>query len=236
MSGSDLGRTLAALVCGVVLGASVLPAWSQQPSREQEQVRRLRQQLQQLQQQQAEQQQAVQRIEAEKAQALGKLQAADADLKRSQGAVAARARQEGQLVKELQDLRDQSTRLGAELEALKTESQASVRNLQQQRNDQATVQRRLEQREAALADLQARHANQAQGLQACIANNQALYTLGRDLLQRYADKGISDVLAQSEPFLQTRRVAMENLLQGYQDKLDQQALARTPGREAVRAP
>jgi len=32
------------------------------------------------------------------------------------------------------------------------------------------------------------------------------------------------VLAQQEPFLQFKRVAMENLLQDYQDKLDQQAV------------
>jgi hypothetical protein len=50
--------------------------------------------------------------------------------------------------------------------------------------------------------------------------------------QLYADKGVADVLAHNEPFLQTRRVALENLLQGYQDKLDKLALkaaAAAPG-------
>jgi chromosome segregation ATPase len=231
---------MAALVCGVTLAVSAVPAGSQQASREQEQARRLRQQVQQLQQQlqqqQTEQQQAVQRIEAEKAQALSKLQAADVELKRTKGAAGERARQDGQMAKELQDLRDQNTRLGADLETLKMESMASARSLQQQRTEQATLQRRLEQRETALSDLQARHANQAQGLQACIVNNQALHALGGELLQRYADKGIREVLGHNEPFLQSGRVTLENLLQGYQDKLDQQALVRTPNREAARAP
>ena len=41
--------------------------------------------------------------------------------------------------------------------------------------------------EPALADLQARHGSQAQGLQSCLASNQALHALGRELLQRYAE-------------------------------------------------
>jgi chromosome segregation ATPase len=236
MSGSEGRRIGAALLCSALLALGMAGAKAQQPSREQEQLRRLRQQLQQLQQQQTDQQQAIQRTEADKAQAVAKLGVADAELKRTRAAASAQARMENQTQKELQDLRDQITRLVTELEASKSEGQAAARNLQQQRNDQATVQRRLDQRDAALADLQARHANQAQGLQACIASNQGLYTVGRELLQRYADKGLSEVLAQNESVLQFKRVALENLLQGYQDKLDQQAIKVTPPREVGRAP
>ncbi len=236
MSASEGWRLGTALLCGVAMVFGLAPASAQQNSREQEQLRRLRQQIQQLQQQHSDQQQAVQRTEADKTQALTQLEAAQTELKRTRATLAARVRLEGQAQNELQDLREQNTRLGAELEATKAEAQAGARSLQQQRNDQAALQRRLEQRDAALADLQARHGSQAQGLQTCIANNHGLYSLGQELLKRYVDKGLGEVFAQNEPFLQFKRVTLENLVQGYQERLDQQALKAAPAREVGRAP
>ena len=60
---------------------------------------------------------------------------------------------------------------------------------------------------------------------------------GALLLQAWLDKGVLDTTLQVEPFFQFKRVQLQNLVQGYEDKLDRQALlpAGTP-REAGRGP
>lgn len=229
---------LLALSAGALL---LSPAWGQQaPSREQEQLRRLRQQVQQLQQQQTTDQEAARRATAEQSAAQAKLQGAQGEHKRLRAALAAQTQAAAEAQQALATSR-------AELEALRQTSEtqradlaSSQQALAQLRTENAQLQRNVANRLATHADLDARHRSQAQGLQTCMANNQALHALGLELLQRYADKGLTEVLAQNEPFLQTRRTALDNLVQGYQDKLDQQALkAPAPAtgisREAARA-
>lgn len=219
-----------------LLAALALPAGAQSNTREQEQLRRLRQQVQQLQQEQTAQQQAAQSATAQAAQAKTALDAAQAELRRlktgqAQGAAEAQ--------KEIEQLRAARAALQARLDQTQTELQAGTGSLVQSRTEGAETTRKLAFRETQLGELAERHVRQAQGLQQCIVNNQALRDLGSELLQRYADKGVADVLAHNEPFLQTRRVALENLLQGYQDKLDQLALkaaAATPGAAPLETP
>lgn len=219
------GLRLSALLLGAALALLAASAFAQQaPSREQELIRRLRQQVQQLQAEQAAQQQAVQRAEAEKAQARAQLDAASAGMRRVQQSAAERARLAADAQKELDALRSDHTTLQADTERLKTELQARNDALEALRKEQAGLQRSLAQRNTGYAELEARHGTQAQGLQTCIANNQALHGLGRELLQRWLDKGVLETTAQVEPLFQFKRVQLENLSQGYQDKLDQQAL------------
>jgi chromosome segregation ATPase len=224
MSASERLRPLRRLPAALLLAAAMAAAWGQQPTREQEQIRRLRQQVQQLQQDQSAQTQAVQRANADKADVKAKLDAAEAESRRLRGAAASQTKSAAVAQQELQALREQHAALQTSADELKAALQASSGSLAKLRSEHTELQSTLTLRDAALAELGARHLTQAQGLQSCIANNQALVGLGRELLQRYADKGMAEVLAQNEPFLQFKRVALENLLQGYQDKLDQQAL------------
>jgi chromosome segregation ATPase len=208
-----------------------LPAAAQSNTREQEQIRRLRQQVQQLQQEQAAQQQATQSATAQATQAKTTLEAAQAELRRVKASQASQAQGATEAQKEIEQLRAAGAALQARLDQTQTQLQDGTRSLTQTRTEGAETARKLAFRETQLGELAERHVRQAQGLQQCIVNNQALRDLGSELMQRYADKGVADVLAYNEPFLQTRRVALENLLQGYQDKLDQLALkaaAATP--------
>ena len=225
-------RCVAALLCVLAIAAAHTPALCQQASREQEQLRRLRQQVQQLQQEQVNQQDAAQRANAGKAAAKAQLDTAQAQLDATQSALrharSAAAAQTQTLVvaqKELETARREHTALQARLDQLQGELQSAGRGIDKLRADGTGVQLQLAAASANFTDLNARHALQAQGLQTCIANNQALRDIGLELVQRYANKGVSDVLAHNEPFTQIQRVALENLLQGYQDKLD--ALAFT---------
>lgn len=234
-----------------LMAALALPAGAQSNTREQEQVRRLRQQVQQLQQQQAAQQQQQLAVQQQAAQiaaaqatqaktALDAAQAAQVELRRAN---ASQARGAAEARNEIEQVRTSGAALQARLDQTQAELQEGKRSLVQSRSEGADTARRLAARETQLGELAERHVRQAQGLQQCIVNNQALRDLGGDLMQRYADKSVADVLAQNEPFLQTRRVALENLLQGYQDKLDQLALkaaatapGTAPGEAPTRAP
>jgi len=230
---------LLALLTGTLL---LPPAWGQQtPSREQEQLRRLRQQLQQLQQQQTTDQEAARRATAEQTAAQAKLLSTQGEHKRLRAALAAQTQATAEAQQALAALRTELEALRQASEAQRADLASSQQALAQLRAENAQLQRNVANRLATHADLDARHRSQAQGLQTCMANNQALHALGLELLQRYADKGLTEVLAHNEPFLQTRRVALDNLVQGYQDKLDQQALkapapaASSSTREAARA-
>jgi chromosome segregation ATPase len=243
MCGSEFGpggaalRRVGAGLAMLLLAGSVLA--QQAPSREQEQIRRLRLQVQQLQQaQQARQQadaQALDQARAEAAALQQQLAAAQAALRGVRGNLDSQTRSAAEAQRLLDAQRQEREALDARLAAQAQTLQTTQQALDQQRQALADHQRRLAQRESALADLQARHASQARGLQTCATNNAALHALGHELLQRWVDKTVAEVLAQSEPFVQTRRVALENLVDGYRDKLDAQALrAGTP--EAGRAP
>jgi predicted RNase H-like nuclease (RuvC/YqgF family) len=217
------------MVCALLCNVLLSPAWGQQAaSREQEQIRRLRQQVQQLQQDQASQQQAVQRATAEKVELKAKLDAALAQLKRLQAGSSAQA-------KSATDAQSQAEALRAELAAQQTRADEQRAALETAAGEgrklagsNAQLQAQVAARQEAWADLQARHIAQGQGLQTCIANNQGLYALGQELLQRWSGKGFREVVVEREPFFQFKRVALENLVQGYQDKLDPLAIKPAP--------
>ena len=68
----------------------------------------------------------------------------------------------------------------------------------------------------------------AQGLQICLAANQALHALGLQLIERQRSITVADVLRRDEPLLGLRRTALDNLLQADADKLDAQLLPPWP--------
>jgi chromosome segregation ATPase len=204
----------------LLLAAAAAPA-QQAPSREQEQIRRLRQQVQQLQQQLTSQQEATARSGSAQKEAAAR---SEAELRRLRGTATGRAAQLQALETELETARQERGTLQARVQQLQGELGQRQQELQTSLAGGSDLRRRLGFRETQLAELAERHVRQAQGLQQCIVNNQGLKTLGDELLSRYAGKGFSEVLQHQEPFLQTRRVSLENLVQGYQDKLDDLAL------------
>jgi hypothetical protein len=220
-----------------------LPAFGQQAgTREQEVIRRLRLQVQQLQQEQSAQQTALQQANAQRLESARQLQTAQVGLQRLRAAAAAQAGSATLAQQDLQALRDERTALQARLDAQGAALALANQDRQQLRGAQAELQRALQAQQAQRLTLETHGLSLAQGLQDCSANNKALHTLGQELLQRYADKGVGQVLWQAEPFLQFKRVALENLKQDYQDKLDQSLFRAAPvpagnvPAEPVRAP
>ncbi len=61
----------------------------------------------------------------------------------------------------------------------------------------------------------------------CVASNQKLFETGNEVLDHYENKGKWDALREREPFTQTRRVRLQNLVDEYRWALDDQHLPET---------
>ena len=221
-------RTALAVLLLCLAGTSALAQTA--PSREQELIRRLRQQVQQLQQAQAEQQQAAQKSAADIAAARKRAEAALADAGRARGAASSQARNLAELKSERETLVAERDLLKQQLDEAKGDIERRTKAEAELRAEAAQRQTLLATRETTFADLWRRHQAQAQGLQACIASNAKLHALGLEFLDRYEKKGAAELWSQQEPFVQTGRVKLENLLQGYREQLDQSALKPASGR------
>jgi hypothetical protein len=77
-------------------------------------------------------------------------------------------------------------------------------------------------REKERAELASQVGPLGQLLTTCAAKNAILYRTAREILDRYANVGLGDVLSAKEPFIGAKRVQLQNLAQDYQDKLADQ--------------
>ncbi len=68
--------------------------------------------------------------------------------------------------------------------------------------------------------LEAQLQKQTQNFSICYDNNKKLYDINSQLLGRYENKGLVDVLEQKEPFTGIKQVEVENLVQDYRYQLD----------------
>lgn len=60
-------------------------------------------------------------------------------------------------------------------------------------------------------------------LKTCATNNVALSELGYEMLTKYENKGLFDRMVQNEPFTQLKKVQIENLVDEYKYKIEDQA-------------
>lgn len=74
-------------------------------------------------------------------------------------------------------------------------------------------------RDAEARKYQAQFQDSDGRLQTCTRDNEQLFTLGNELLQRYRDKGVWDSLKDSEPFTKIHQIELEKLAQNYHAKL-----------------
>lgn len=144
---------------------------------------------------------------------------------------------------ELEELKKQNKKLGADNETLERKadsastalarSTTSVESL----NENAAQQRaRMEElvgkfRETAttLRDVETERATVKSQLDArdrelkvCIDRNLALYRINDEVLDRFEDQGFWSSLARSEPFTRLKRVEIENLVEEYRNRADDQ--------------
>ena len=192
-------------LAGLTLACVVTLAHAQ-ADKDAEQLKRLRLQVRQMQQQQQQAQEAQAQADRARQQAEQSLQSQAADLASQRANAASASRRSSALGKELEALRAEHDKTKAELAALKQQHEAAGLAL-----------KTASAREAGLS--QAAQALSSQ-LQRCGSDNVALAELGLDILQRYENKGMTEVLSAKEPFVQTGRVQLENLKADYQRRID----------------
>jgi chromosome segregation ATPase len=177
-------------------------------------ARRAQLQLQNLQQQVQEAQAAKSKVEADKA-------AVDQQL--------------GEQTQQLEQLKAAMAKVNARLktsEAQRAELTTTVATLEKQLADdkrsheEALAQkvRELAQytklRDEQQAQLQRKHDDQVTLVSECTTRNDKLIHLNSELLTRYRNKSVSDVVKQREPVFGVGDVEMFNLIQDYRDKAD----------------
>jgi len=122
----------------------------------------------------------------------------------------------------------------AKLEAVQTENnalKARLADTEKQLADsvalqQATAQK-LAQTESARKKTEGDLSGTVRDLQSCQTHNASLYSLGREMMQKYRDKSCQDALTQAEPFTGLKKVEVENLLETWRDQLDRERLGST---------
>jgi len=122
------------------------------------------------------------------------------------------------LGKQLGGTQSQLGRTQAELQAM----------TQRQKETEATLQQTIAECDATKADLEARLAEQTRIREEAEAKNLKLYEYNVELMNIYADKGVMDSLLQREPFTGIKQVEVENILEEYSYKLDQQKVEPVP--------
>lgn len=210
------------LLLASALLLSALPTHADdRQKREREALRRLQQQVQLYQSQ-------VGTLEQEKTRLATDLAQADKDAK------AARSKA-GRLARTARALRAEKEAQARELEQLRqtlattqTQLKDTQTNLEQTRSTLEQTRQTLSGTEADKRRLEGVKARQEKEIALCEEKNGQLYSLGRELMVRFEQKSCNEILAQKEPFTGLKRVQVENLLEEYRDKLDEQKLLKPP--------
>ncbi|MBC7994714.1 MAG: hypothetical protein H7Z15_15900 [Rhizobacter sp.] len=218
-----MNRTLHRLsiaAMAMALGSASLVATAQSGDDAKKAARRAQLQMQQL-------QQKAQEAEAAKAKIEGDKSVLDKQLREQTQQV---ARLKGALPKALESLKAS--------EAARAELAATVATLEKQLAGQKTsheaalaaAQINTKQRDEKQSQLQRQHDAQVAQVGECSAKNERLVRLSGELLDRYRNKSVSDVMKQRDPVLGLGDVQMFNLVQEYRDKADAERFSPSTNR------
>lgn len=206
--------SLAIVLGGILLLAATAPvqaAPKKDPAKEA--VRRVQMELKQAQDEKA----ALEQTKIDLDKELDALKKKSGDLASS----AARANQsKAALEKQVEALQLDKTKLSEEVAQLKKDlldTQTVVRDTSNKLQQETSLKQRLEH------DLSAR----GKALDVCETKNKTLYQYHVELINRAQNRGSLDVLLENEPVLGFKRVQIENLLEEYRDKLDEQKIQST---------
>ena len=153
------------------------------------------------------------------------------DLKNSVGVSRKKSARVGELEQELLAVKEENLSLSSKLqtsqtnlEDLTTKHRESLQSLQQEL--QASVAQGDEYK-TKFQESASNVSRQSQLIEICEKKNMALYELNVDILERYKKKGVWSALFQAEPFTQIKKVEINNIIQEYKEKLDDQKMDNT---------
>ena len=201
------------MVCILFAGS----AWSEDgvQSKERVALRRVQQQMQQMKQEKVALEEKMAGLDKERTE----LQSAKDKTARQLSVALSKAKAESESVQQLQTALDAISQGKASVEAQKKELE---RRLEEQlgKNKESEQMLQVTRSEKKLLE-EKLHANEVQ-LADSDSKNFALYKVGRDLIDQCRDKSATDVILRLEPFTGIKRVEIENQLELYRDRLDQE--------------
>lgn len=165
------------------------------------------------------------------------LEKARQDLQREKGELEATLKTVKDKYSELQgDASVQVQRLQKKLSQKDRECQAKLTELAEKYNDavsknkQATAfieeqKKKLEALQQAKAELQDQLSAKRETLKRFRNHNAKLSQIAEELIDKYKNKSVSDVLAQSEPLTKVKQVELEHMVQEYMEKIDEQVIS-----------
>ena len=137
----------------------------------------------------------------------------------------------GEVEKELLAVKEENLSLSSKLQATQSSLEdLTVKSRESLQGLQKDLQASIEQGDACKSQLQESASNisrQSQLIEMCEKKNMALYELNVEILDRYKKKGVWDALLQAEPFTQIKKVEIENIIQEYKEKLENQTMEKT---------
>ncbi len=209
------------ILCGLASGPGFAGS-DKKAGREKEALRRVQMQLQQVQGQ-------VATLEQEKSQLGSQLDQARKEARAVQGKLR-------KLIQSLSEEKSRGEQLRKEVEEVKQALASSKSRLADTEAGLAETSNKLQRTQQTLARTEA-DKRQLEGVKlrnekeiaSCEDKNLKLYQTGRALMTRFEQKSCGEILAQKEPFTGLKRVEVENLLEEYRDKLDEQKLIKPPG-------
>jgi chromosome segregation ATPase len=167
-------------------------------------------------------------LQAENKDAKTKLDAANAELKKLRDQNAALERRLGQTETSLSQSNATNTRSAAQtaqiqtrMDTLVAQFRETIETLRQTEVERNQLRDKLAARESTLAQ--------------CVTNNDKLFDTGVEILGRYEEKGCFSSLRENEPFTQNKRVQLQNLVDEYRWKLEDEKLPEA-SRDAAAAP
>lgn len=161
-------------------------------------------------------------FDKEKAELQGKVQESEKAGNALKGSIAQARRHNAELTQELDAVKKEKV----DLEAAKLRVETSLADtrsaLESTRKTLAETQRDLKTNEAQRKDLSKSLTQRDNSLVACTEKNSRLHGFGLQLIKVYDKPGTYQEILRTEPFTQIKRVELENILQDYRDKLDEQ--------------
>ena len=181
------------------------------------------------QQMEAEKAQMQSQFDQDKAALEAKVKSSEDVTEKVKGSLAAANRKAKELNANLEALRKEK----ADLDALQLKTQASLqqtqttldttrKTLEETNQKLQTAQREIKDGDAQRKELTGNLSKKGQQVMACEEKNAKLHDFGLQLVKIYDKPSTYEAVMRTEPFVQTKRVELENILQDYRDKLDDQ--------------
>lgn len=216
-------RMIVALVVAVLMA---LAPTTQAADKKDKSAKRIAQMMQKVQQEKTEMQAA---FDQEKSALEEKAKKSEEEASNIKGSLVVVNRKSKALSAELETLRKEKADVDAK--QLKTEAalqqtqsalESASKKLVDMTQQYLVAQHDIKDGDAQRKELLANLSKKGQQVAACSEKNVKLHDFGLDLIKIYDKPSIYDAGLRAEPFTQVKRVELENILQDYRDKLDEQ--------------